>query len=265
MIEKMIEWIQNLSFNDFVEAWKWVQSLTLDDYLGPVTHAFFRSIFDWLMSRTWDHVIYFQFGVMNEVNNLAWFMNWQIFAHVVLIHVTLLLRIYFFYFISPHLITPDLSKLWVRRYKKYQAWIPMYITQYIIFALMCIPFYFWYVYSWGQFWYFSHYYFVLTHMVIIATIITTFIYHERCAILTFEHVYTYLYYYLKFFLFSAWLLYACVNGNDEGDWWGWDEDDLYRFNNRKPGSINWWDSEDSVRHAKGIKVNEYEKYPMKKK
>jgi hypothetical protein len=247
-----------------IEFYNWVRTLTLDDYLGPATHAFFKSIINWIMSRTLDDIIHFKFGIMNEVNNLAWFMNWQIFAHVIVIHGILLIRIYIFYFVYNRIATPDVGRTLKKRYEKNHQLVPLYITCYIIFALMNIPFYYWYVYSWGQFWYFSHYYFVLVHMYIIASLITTFIYHEKCGI-TWERACSYLYFYLKFTIFTAWLLYACVNGNDEGDWWGWCDEDLYRFNNLKEGSINWWDSEDSVRHAKGIKVNEYEKYPMKKK
>lgn len=178
--------------------------------------------------------------MMNVVTDFAVFMNHSIIAHIIIGHTLLLWRIYYYQYIVLHLIEPGTTKPRAAKYRRNHSWVEKYITTYIIYAFFNIPFFLWFFMSFGKYWYFSHYFYIHYHMYGIAAIITTFIYHKELNI-TQEHVILYLWRYFVFMGWSGWLLFACVNGNDEGDWKGWSEEDLYRFNNIPEGSIDWRD------------------------
>jgi hypothetical protein len=176
--------------------------------------------------------------MMNVVTDFAVFMNKSIYAHIMLVHTFLIMRLYYYNFIILNLIETTTTKPRAARYRRSHSWTKKYTMTYIIYALFNIPFFIWYEYSYGQYWYFSHFFYIHYHMYGISILITTFIHHKELK-LTREHVLTFIFRYLVYMIVTGWLLFACVNGNDEGDWKGWSEEDLYRFNNIKKGSIDW--------------------------
>jgi len=174
---------------------------------------------------------------MNIVTDFAVFMNQSIYAHIFLAHSFLVGRIiYYKYFLPTNL--PKLIPHFREQRMRFHWWVPKFIVAYIIYAFFNIPFFLWYNFSYGKYWYFSHFFFIHYHMYGISALITTFIYHKELG-LTREHFIKYSLYYLLYLLCSGWVLYACVNGCDDGDWKGWMEEDLYRFNNIPLGSIDW--------------------------
>jgi hypothetical protein len=178
--------------------------------------------------------------MMNVVTDFAVFMNQIVYAHVIVAHGFLIVRIFYYKYILPHVIPDELLPHWKEKRMRYHWWVPKFIMTYYVYAVFNIPFFIWYSYFNGKYWYFSHYFFIHYHMYGVAALIVTFIHHKELK-LDREFFIKYPIYYILHILWSAWLMYAVVNGCDDGDWKGWMEEDLYRFNYIPLGSIDWRD------------------------
>jgi hypothetical protein len=178
-------------------------------------------------------------GRMNIVTDFAVYMNGAVFAHLFVLHTLLIARIYYFQYHLPASIPSNFKPYWREKRMVNHYAVFKHIQAYLIYCFFTFLFVIWYYYFKGSYWYISHFYLIHYHLFNISYMITTFIHYKELN-LTPEHVYGGIFWYGKHMFITCWVTYACVNGCDwEWVWYGWMEEDLYRFNEMIPGTINW--------------------------
>ena len=120
--------------------------------------------------------------MMNIVTDFAVFMNKTIYPMVFLGHTYLIFQILYYKYILPSTIPSTYRQHFRDKIMRFHHWVPKYIRVYCIYALFNIPFFIWYEYSYGRFWYFSHFFYIHYHMYGVACLLAAFIQHKELGI-----------------------------------------------------------------------------------